>query len=400
MPATDRVGRPSFTWLFNVQRNYPCEHPLVTAGFSRFAAVSLVLGCAASDSGSGGGGGKSGSGGNSGSGGTTGGSGGASTGTGGAGSGGAPATGGASGSGGASMDAPMMSEGGASDGGYVKPAPTPSAGCGMAAGQNLAAYIRHNIMVKGTGRIYDLYLPTGYDPMRAYPLIFTAHGCDGSIPFHIEKVTTTNAVIVAPRSLSSQRSGQPYGGGCFDTGPGSASLTEVDYFDVMIADVEAKTCVDKQRVFWQGHSSGSWLSHLLGCARGGVGVGPSGGLRGQGNTAGGTPVIPKCTGPIAAILAHDMQDDQNVYALGVAARDRIRATNGCSDTTVPWDYDDNPATASPCVMYQGCMPGFPVVWCPTSGKGALRPGGLAVPRHQHRRLLEVLVAVLGAPAEA
>ncbi|HVR64210.1 MAG TPA: hypothetical protein VMU50_20060 [Polyangia bacterium] len=348
------------------------------------ATVTLLLGCASSDSGSiGGGSGGKGSGGKD-SGGTTGGGGGSnggnggsggsvgsSTGTGGSetGSGGTAATGGAAGSG---VDGATISDGGGAEvgpGGFVKAAPTPSAGCGMAATQALAMYVRHNITVKGTGRIYDLYLPTGYDPMRAYPLIFTAHGCDGSIPFHIETVTKTNAVIVAPRSLSSQKSGAMYGGGCFDTGPGSASLTEVDYFDVMLADVEAKTCVDKQRVFMQGHSSGSWLSHLLGCTRGGVNVGPSGGLRGQGNTAGGTPVIPMCTGPIAAILAHDMTDNQNAFPLGVAARDRLLMTNGCSQTTQPWDYDDNPATPSPCVAYQGCKPGFPVVWCPTNGKG-------------------------------
>jgi polyhydroxybutyrate depolymerase len=340
-----------------------------------FAATFLAA-CTGSDAGSGGGtGGKGTGGGAPGSGGSASGSGGSESGGSGgtiAGTGGnvAPGSGGASGTGGSTPP----SEGGVTDagdaGGGGKAPPMPSAGCGMPASQNLASYIRHNITVKGTGRIYDLYLPTGYDPARAYPLIFTAHGCDGSIPFHIENVTKTNAVIVAPRSLSSQRSGQTYGGGCFDTGPGSSSLTEVDYFDVMIADVEAKTCVDKARVFMQGHSSGSWLSHLLGCARGGVGTGPSGGLRGQGNTAGGTPVIPPCTGPIAAILAHDMQDDQNAFPLGVAARDRILKTNGCSMTeTKPWDYDDNPATPSPCVAYQGCMPGFPVVWCPTSGKG-------------------------------
>lgn len=337
------------------------------------AAVTLLLGCASSDSksnGGGGSGGKENGSGGAGSGGMSGSGGGTPTGTGGSetGSGGTTATGDA----GRGVDAPATNDGPAGEagyGGYIKPSPTPSAGCGMAATQALAMYIRHPITVKGTGRIYDLYLPTGYDPMRPYPLIFTAHGCDGSIPFHIETVTKTNAVIVAPRSLSSQKSGATYGGGCFDTGPGSASLTEVDYFDVMIADVEAKTCVDKQRVFMQGHSSGSWLSHLLGCTRGGVNVGPSGGLRGQGNTAGGTPVIPMCTGPIAAILAHDMTDNQNAFPLGVAARDRLLVTNGCSQTTQPWDYDDNPATPSPCVEYQGCKPGFPVVWCPTNGKG-------------------------------
>ncbi|HET6283976.1 MAG TPA: hypothetical protein VFH73_23675 [Polyangia bacterium] len=291
------------------------------------------------------------------------------TGTGGSpaggGSGGGPATGGSGGSPGTGgSDASVTDgstpplEGGAGDGGRA-PA-IPSTGCGQPAGQALMMYVRKNIMVKNTARVYDLLLPDAYDPKRVYPLIMTSHGCDGSIPFRIERVTKTDAIVVAPRTA---------GGGCFNTGPGSASLVEVDYFDVMLADVEAKTCVDKARVFHTGHSSGSWLSNLLGCARAGVTTGPSGGLRGQGNTAGGMPVLPACTGPIAAILAHDMKDDQNAFHLGELARDRILKVNGCSDTTVPWDYDGDPATPSPCVMYQGCMPGFPVVWCPTNGKG-------------------------------
>jgi poly(3-hydroxybutyrate) depolymerase len=297
-------------------------------------------------------------------------------GTGGTGNGGSPATGGqvgsgsggASGTGGGSGGAPAPSDGGADiapgvidgGGGDGRAAAIPSTGCGQPAGQALTMYVRKNIMVKNTARVYDLYLPIGYDPMRVYPLIMTSHGCDGSIPFRIERVTKADAIIVAPRTA---------GGGCFNTGPGSSSLVEVDYFDVMLADVEAKTCVDKARVFHTGHSSGSWLSNLLGCARAGVTTGPSGGLRGQGNTAGGMPVLPACTGPIAAILAHDMTDNQNAFHLGELARDRILKVNGCGTETVPWDYDGDPATPSPCVMYQGCMPGFPVVWCPTNGKG-------------------------------
>ena len=34
--------------------------------------------------------------------------------------------------------------------------------------------------------------------------------------------------------------------------------------------------------------------------------------------------------------------------------------NGCTSMTMPVD-------PSPCVAYQGCMPGYPVVWC-------VRPG--------------------------
>jgi poly(3-hydroxybutyrate) depolymerase len=176
------------------------------------------------------------------------------------------------------------------------------------------------------------------------------------------EVTEGDAILIALRAESSQNSGMPYGGGCFDTGPGSTSLTEVPYFDQVLEDVANNYCIDMHRVFMSGYSSGSWLTHLLGCVRAGV-------IRGQGNAAGGLPDVPECAGPIAAMLCHDMQDDQNVFAEGEKARDRILASNGCTTNTEPYDWDGDPNTESSCVLYQGCMPGFPVVWCPSTGKG-------------------------------
>lgn len=339
------------------------------------AAISLLVGCASSDSTpaagsgghSGGGSGGAGSGGASG-----GGSGGGSGGTGGTtttGSGGTPAGGG---SGGGSIDAPTMSEGGAGDGGGGDGrAPVmASEGCGMTAPQALTMFVRKNVSMKTNNqqRVYDLYLPDKYDPMRAYPIIFLDHGCDGSIPFmespSMTTVTKGNAIIVALRAYSSQQTGQTYGGGCFDTGPGSTSLTELAYFDQVLKDVGAMACVDKARVFMSGFSSGSWLTNLLGCTRAGV-------IRAQGNSTGGLPSVPKmCAGPIAAMMVHDMQDTMNSYAGGLIARDRILAINGCDmNKSVPYDYDGDPATPSTCMLFQGCMSGYPVVWCPTMNKG-------------------------------
>ena len=54
---------------------------------------------------------------------------------------------------------------------------------------------------------------------------------------------------------------------------------------------------------------------------------------------------------------------------GIIARDRIKAINGCSDETVPYVWDVNPDTPSTCVEYQGCMPGFPLIWCPSQNQG-------------------------------
>jgi polyhydroxybutyrate depolymerase len=242
---------------------------------------------------------------------------------------------------------------------YVPPPANPSAGCGKAATQALATYVRHTVTT--STRVYDLRLPTGYDPKRVYPLVFLAHGCDGSIPYPMENATKGDAILVAPRSKDSQNSGQLYGGGCFDTM--NMSSPEIPYFDQMLADVEGMTCVDEARVFFTGHSSGAWLSYLLGCARAGV-------IRATGNTAGGLPPgIPTCAGPVAEMGMHDMMDTLNDYPGGVKARDRILAINKCGTTTVPYDWDGDPKTASPCVMYEGCQSGFPVVWCATTGLG-------------------------------
>jgi polyhydroxybutyrate depolymerase len=346
------------------------------------AAVALAAGCSGTGTISGhdaatgaaggsagiGGGGSSGTG-SAGTGGMAGGAAGASGGAPAGGSGGGPATvgsgGGLNASDGLATDGGP--EAGSADGGDASSspsdrglaAPMPSDGCGKAPTQALAAYTRKT--VTGSTRVYDLWVPAGYDPKRVYPTIFVAHGCDGSIPYHMETVTKGDAILVALRSKDSQNSGMPYGGGCFDTMP--ANSPEIPYFDQVLKDVSSNLCVDKARVFITGHSSGSWLSYLIGCARGGV-------VRGEGNTAGGlSPGIPTCSGPLAAMMMHDTQDTLNLFTDGEKARDRILKMNECGTTTIPYDYDGDPKTPSPCLMYQGCKAGFPVVWCPTTGKG-------------------------------
>ena len=142
---------------------------------------------------------------------------------------------------------------------------------------------------------------------------------------------------------------------CFQTE--SADSPEIDYFDAALAAAEASFCVDQSRVFMEGFSSGSWLTNLIGCARGDI-------LRGQGNASGGPPPLPTCKGPIATIMVHDTDDPANSYAGGQTTRDRIKKLNGCGDTTAPWD-----AAFPECVAYQGCPAAFPLVFCTTHGKG-------------------------------
>lgn len=273
----------------------------------------------------------------------------------------APGSGGSSGSGG--------SPGNGGSGGSGGQAPdSRSTGCGKTAPDYFTpeTYVRRSLpdvakTNKGAERVYELRLPKDYDLNRAYPVVFEAHGCDGSIPFHIENVTKTDAIVVALRAADNQDNN--YMGGCFQTGPNDSRLVEVSYFDAVVTTIEMNLCVDKRKLFMEGYSSGAWLTNLLGCTS-------SNTLRGTGNAAGGLPKVPEvCAGPIATMLVHDVGDTMNTIEDGIKARDRVKASNGCSDETLPYAWDTNPATPSPCVAYQGCKAGFPLVWCPTQGKG-------------------------------
>jgi poly(3-hydroxybutyrate) depolymerase len=242
-----------------------------------------------------------------------------------------------------------------------------SAGCGKQAADPTNAWATHNVSVTVAAayqpmynnRKYYLRLPTGYDPAKNYPLIIWGQGC-GLTQAETTPVTNAddvNYIHVLMQQLTS----------CFDTGP--ADSPDIPYFDVVLKDVQDNYCTDKARVFIGGFSSGSWMTHMIGCKRANM-------LRGLGSASGGINVAyHMCTGPVAGILIGDTSDTTNPIiatdaATGTpkgsaAARDRLLMENGCSMTdTKPWD----PAFPA-CVAYQGCNPLYPVVWCQTSGMG-------------------------------
>ena len=233
--------------------------------------------------------------------------------------------------------------------------------------QSLAAYAKFSETIAGVDpkwapRNYYVRLPDTYDPMRAYPTVFVGPGCGGTgdqgIP--IFNASKSDAIVIG---LDPDPAGE--GRQCFNSE--SYPDPEEPYFNATLKAVEAAYCVDKSKLFVEGFSSGSWLANLIGCVDGNV-------IRGQGNASGCMQgAHPTCTGPIAYMAAHDMNDPNNSYQCGKDNRDRIVKLNGCTDQTMP--YDPGPdimvkagVTVS-CVQYVGCKPGYPVVWCTTTGLG-------------------------------
>jgi len=200
-----------------------------------------------------------------------------------------------------------------------------SAGCGKPAPSAYSSmnFVKHDVAVTGvdpafiaahppsgggswSARTFYLRLPNGYDPARPYPLTIGGSGCGNT------DGTSGNSGGLATLPGGQKEAIQiglnymyPEGAGaCFsDDYPNTPDLP---YFDAILARLEADYCVDRDRVFVSGFSSGAWETYLLGCARAGV-------VRGIGTAAGGLrETRPPCTdSPVAAILVAGLQDMEN-----------------------------------------------------------------------------------------
>jgi polyhydroxybutyrate depolymerase len=259
------------------------------------------------------------------------------------------------------------SGGGSPDGstpdGSTPDGPVPSgSGCGDAATIALSQWVEQMASVPGVGdRAYYVRLPSGYDPAHQYPLVFQLHGCFSGENRQINNVPVegqsgTEAIHVRGKAATD----------CWDT---SATGPDVPYFDYVLAAVEATYCVDADRRFLSGYSSGAFMAHRLGCIRGDV-------IRGIATIAGGFPGS-ACVGDVAALMIHDF-DDQTVriVPVGYPTRDQWIARNHC----------DSMYTATsdpPCIAYDGCDVGNPVVWCETTMQDHSRQDGLAAPIFWH-----------------
>ena len=266
------------------------------------------------------------------------------------GTGGAPATGGTTGAGGTNGTAGATgAAGGKGTAGSGGGAPVPSSGCSATTSP---AGGMATIDVSGTTRQYILTLPTGYDPHHVYPLLFAFHGgsynaqwvVDGTAPqsgpyYGIQAVANNTAILVAPQALSGSWTNQ---GG-----------RDVAYVDAMISRFESQLCVDQSRIFATGFSMGAIMTIALGCN-------DSSKFRAIAAMSG--KIMDGCpdTRSLPYWSSHGMSDPTIDFSLGQTARDTFVQRNHCSTQTVA-------SSPAGCVSYQGCDPGFPVVWCPFDG---------------------------------
>jgi poly(3-hydroxybutyrate) depolymerase len=135
----------------------------------------------------------------------------------------------------------------------------------------------------------------------------------------------------------------------------TAAGMDMPFFDAMLARMSADYCVDPARIFVAGQSYGGLMTEAVGCLRGDV-------VRAIAAIAGSGPNnTSQCKGPVAAWIVHGMDDDSVPFTSGQKSRDFWVMKNGCATTTTQ-------GTPMQCQNYEGCMPGYPVIWCQHVGE--------------------------------
>ncbi len=282
------------------------------------------------------------------------------------------AAGGLAGTGGtASTQAGAAGSAGGSGGGGASAGPKVSAGCGKPAGPTGE---RQMAVAARTG-LYIVSLPPNYSPDKAYPLGFGFHGrnrnhknCQEGDCAGFQSVMGGEAVLVYMQSLR-----EPLNNAMGGWEAQNERDDNSKFFENVLAELKANYCIDEQRVFVAGSSSGASFSNLLGCRYGDqlLAVGP---------VSGALPESQNCKGAPAAIVIHGIDDPHVTFASGVAARTNYATRSTCTDTTLPpiagmhadirAKRDAQPSVEDDgCVDYQGCAAASPLRWCEHSFGG-------------------------------
>lgn len=221
-----------------------------------------------------------------------------------------------------------------------------SAGCGAPAKLTNG---RRTISVNGLNREYVLDIPSNYNPNNPYKLVFGWHWRGGSANdvvgqgyYGMKSLSNNSAIFVAPDRAAGT------------DGWTNANGRDIAFLQSMLTQLKSSLCIDESRIFSTGWSYGGMMSFAVGREL------PTT-FRAIAPVSGAflTPHVDSGSAT-AAWIAHGNNDTVVSHSSGAQARDAYLRANGCSNTTVP-------VQPSPCVEYQNCSSGKPVVWCSFNG---------------------------------
>jgi len=231
-------------------------------------------------------------------------------------------------------------------------------------------------VIDGRTRVVIVYIPRGYRPSHASPLLLSLHGTgqtaakqesgtklDGTADEHTFIVAYPQGARPAKTGFAWNIPGVPVPPG---TGPGPVT-DDLSFLRQTISMLRQHYCVDAQRIYTSGFSGGARMSSQLACD-------PRSGLAGLAAVSGLRAPLP-CAGtrPVAVIAIHgtgDTVDPYNghgaaywTYSVPVAA-ERWATHNGCAAKSSVSKL--NPITTI--TRYESCRQSASVVLYSLAGK--------------------------------
>ena len=229
----------------------------------------------------------------------------------------------------------------------------------------------------GNTRQYKVHVPPGYDPQKAWPVVFCIHGLGQSAVMFcrdgvdmIAKSDAEHFILVMPNGFENS-----WNGGTCCGSAASAKLDDVGLMRAIFKEISGHLNIDLSRVYATGLSNGAYLSYRLACEASDlfVAVAPSAGAIGMDDIGGGTETsgdFKACTpsAKVSVLDIHGTSDPLIAYSTQKPSLERIGKSNGCSLMTHPAAKPQSSGDTT-CVTYDGCAEGVEVTGCSVEGGG-------------------------------
>ena len=216
---------------------------------------------------------------------------------------------------------------------------SPSTGCGRERGAEGELSISFG---DRTGQ-YLLTFPPGYTPDVPAPLVFAFHGYTRTHVQMHDVDASRLAEEVGSRAIVAYVKSQ---GESWDR-PGELEPS-LDLYDALYGHLLATHCVDVERVFALGISSGGFFTSEVVCRH------PE--RLAAAAVVSGAIETTRCDARMPILFVHGPADTEVPIARGWHVRDFFLSQNGCGPRTAA-------TSIAQCVQYADCSPGYPLWWC-------------------------------------
>ncbi|MEZ0262861.1 MAG: PHB depolymerase family esterase [Alphaproteobacteria bacterium] len=245
----------------------------------------------------------------------------------------------------------------------------------------------------GLRRYYMVHVPSGYNPDKPAPLLFSLHGGGGDMGYmardefygQISKSDELGYVVVFPNGYSNFASGKIAtwnAGNCCGQAR-DRQIDDIGFFRIMVKNITGQMNIDSTRIYATGMSNGGMMSHRLACDMSDV-------FKAIASVAGTDGTLDcKPKHPVSILHIHAKDDDHVLYGGGAgqeAFRDMSTVANFVSvpNTMSRWvkrnKCNPNPkrvkeVKGAHCDLYTGCTDNVQVKVCVTDSGGHSWPGG-------------------------